>query len=40
MDRGEASFFYFSTLLITLPFDSLRMLIPFAGAERRLPFKS
>ena len=37
---GEAVSFYFSTLLITLPFDSLRMLIPFAGVERRLPFKS
>ena len=37
---GEAVSFYFSTLLMTLPFDSLRMLIPFAGAERRLPFKS
>ena len=39
-DGGEAVSSYFSTLLITLPFDSLRMLIPFAGAERWLPFRS
>lgn len=39
LSGSEAFFAYRSIVLMVFPFDSLMTLTPFAGAERRLPFK-